>query len=110
MIKSKQIKEIDDDVFNIPLCIDDIIFICREYAKLGWQIQNQIEDILEVGVEEVIRNGSVKKTSLPHIKNFLIQITKNPYFGDAASQSDDCIKLIQQYEEIHNIHNISNLN
>ena len=35
-----------DEEYSIPLDISDIISICREYNKLGWQIQNQVENIL----------------------------------------------------------------
>lgn len=90
-----------DEEFSIPLCIDDIISICREYNKLGFNIQNQIENILETGIEPSIKNGSIKKEALPHIKDFLKSIHSNPYFGDASSQADDCIKLIAKYEEKH---------
>jgi hypothetical protein len=92
-----------DDEYSIPLDISDIINICREYNKLGWHIQTQIENILEVGVEESIKSGVVPRTSLPHIKNFLRAICRNAYFGDAVSQAQDCIKLIQQYEEMNKI-------
>lgn len=88
-----------EEEYSIPLDISDIISICREFNKLGWQMQNQVENILEVGVEESIRNGCVKKISLPHIKSFLSSICKNPYFGDAVSQAQDCIILIQEYED-----------
>lgn len=87
-----------DEEYSIPLDISDIINICREYSKLGWQMQQQVENILEVGVEESIRSGNVKKESLPHIKSFLHAICGNAYFGDAVSQAHDCIKLIQNYE------------
>jgi hypothetical protein len=90
-----------DDEYSIPLDISDIINICREYNKLGWQIQNQVENILEVGVEESIKNGTVKQESLPHVKSFLKQITLNAYFGDATSQALDCINLIREYESAH---------
>jgi hypothetical protein len=110
VLQLEPVSNTKDDEYSIPLDTSDIIFICREYAKLGWQIQNQIEDILDIGVEEAIKSGTVQKTSLPYIKNFLMQITRNPYFGDAASQSNDCIRLIQQYEENNNIRKISNLN
>ena len=90
-----------DEEYNIPLDISDIIQICREYNQLGWQIQQQIENILEVGVEESIKTGYVKKEALPLIKNFLRQVSSNPYFGDAVSQAHDCIKLIQKYEKEH---------
>jgi hypothetical protein len=87
-----------NEEFSIPLDISDIINICREYSNLGWQVQNQVEQILEVGVEESIKSGFVKKESLPHIKNFLISIHSNPYWGDASAQADICVKLISKYE------------
>lgn len=88
----------EEEEYSIPLDISDIISICREYNQLGWQIQNQVENILEVGVEESIKNGNVKKKSLPQIKKFLQAICCNPYFGDAVSQAGDCLKLIVEYE------------
>ena len=92
-----------DEEFSIPLCIDDIISICRDYNSLGWQVQNQIENILEVGVEEAIRSGKVKQESLPHVKYFLRRICGNCYFGEAVSQAEDCLKLIHQYEHKHQV-------
>jgi hypothetical protein len=88
----------NEEEYSIPLDISDIINICREYNQLGWSIQGQVENILEVGVEESIKTGMVKKESLPHIKRFLKAIGRNAYFGDAVSQAQDCIKLIQAYE------------
>ena len=100
----------EEEEFSIPLDISDIINICREYNKLGWQIQQQVENILEVGVEESIRSGNVKRESLPHIKSFLRAICGNAYFGDAVSQAHDCIKLIQEYEYKHKETNGFSLN
>ena len=88
-----------EDELSIPLCIDDIIRICKEYNQLGWSIQTQIENILEFGVEESLKNGSVQIEALPHIKQFLLKICENPYFGDAVSLSTDCIRIITQYEK-----------
>lgn len=88
-----------NDEYSIPLDISDIINICREYNKLGWMIQNQVENILEVGIEEAIKSGNIKKESLPHIKAFLSRICENYCFGDASSQAQDCIELINQYED-----------
>ncbi len=99
-----------EEEYSIPLDISDIITVCREFNKLGWHIQQQVENILDVGVEESIRSGNVKKESLPHIKSFLRVIGKNAYFGDAVSQAHDCIELIQAYEEKHKIVTISGLN
>jgi hypothetical protein len=92
-----------DDEFSIPIDISDIISICKDFNSLGWQIQNQVENILEVGVEESIKSGFVKQESLPHVKYFLHKICKNAYFGDAVSQAQDCIKLIQQFEEKYKV-------
>jgi|SRR5271154_2449056 len=88
-----------DEEYSIPLDISDIISICQEYNKLGWHIQHQVENILEVGVEESIKSGNVKQIALPHIKSFLLSICRNPYFGDAVSQAEDCIQLISTYQE-----------
>lgn len=99
----------EEEEYSIPLDISDLITICREFTKLGWQIQNQVENILEVGVEESIKSGIVKQQSLPHIRAFLLSISKNAYFGDAVSQANDCMKLISEYEEKHNIPYVQNI-
>lgn len=93
----------EEEEYSIPLDISDIITICREFNKLGARIQNQVENILEVGVEESIKSGIVKQQSLPHIKSFLHAISRNAYFGDAVSQAHDCIKLIDAYEAKHKV-------
>lgn len=100
----------EEEEYSIPLDISDIITICKEFNKLGWQIQHQVDNILDVGVEEAIRSGNVKKESLPHIKSFLRAIGQNAYFGDAVSQAHDCIRLIQEYEENHKSALVSSLN
>ncbi|MEO7172792.1 hypothetical protein [Flavobacterium sp.] len=87
-----------EEEYSIPLDISDIINICREYNKLGWQIQSQVDLILELGVEESLKTGLVKRESLPFIKNFLKAITQNSYFGDATSQAEDCFELICQHQ------------
>lgn len=88
-----------NDEFDIPLDIFDIINICKEYSSLGWQIQNQVEQILEVGVEESVKNGFVKKESLPHIKSFIQKFGENPYFGDIIPQSNIIIEDINMAME-----------
>lgn len=99
-----------NEEFSIPLDISDIISICRDFNSLGWQIQQQVENILEVGVEESIKSGFVQQESLPRIKRFLRKICDNAYFGDAVSQAQDCIELIHNYEEKHQIKYVSNFN
>lgn len=88
-----------DEEYSIPLDISDIISICREFNNLGQQIQQQVENILEVGVEESIKSSFVKQECLPQIKYFLQRICANAYFGDAVSQAQECIQLIQQFED-----------
>lgn len=83
-----------DTSFSIPLDINDIISICRQYAMLGWEMQGQIESLLEIGVAASIQNGSIKSNSLPFIKDFLQHITKNAYFGEATLQAEECLYLL----------------
>lgn len=99
-----------DEEYSIPLDISDIISICKDFNSLGWQVQTQIDNILENGVEASIRNGSVKQESLPRIKYFLRRICVNAYFGDAVSQAQDCLKLIKQYEEKYQVRYVSKSN
>lgn len=99
-----------EEEYSIPLDISDIISICQEYNKLGWQVQHQVENILDVGVEESIKSGNLRKESLPQIRKFLNEICDNPYFGDAVSQAKDCIQLIQEYEDKYKIVHTSRAN
>lgn len=87
-----------EDEFSIPLCISDLLDICKNYSMLGWNIQSQIEQILELGVEQAIQHG-VNPSSLPHIKSFLAAICSNPYFGDATSEACECIEMISSFQE-----------
>jgi hypothetical protein len=96
--KLLQFTQNQDEEYSIPLDISDIINICQEYNKLGNSIQKQIETILDVGIEEAIKSGSVNSQSLPHIQNFFQQITKNAYFGDAISQAEEWIFLIEKHK------------
>ena len=95
-----------DDEYDIPLDISDLISVCREYNKLGWQIQNQVESILDMGVQQAIETGLVKRESLPHIKSFLKSIISNPYFGDAVDQASECLFLIDLYYDKNKINSI----
>jgi len=90
--------ENEEEEFEIPLDIEDIMLICREYSKLGWNLQNQIEAILDIGVEEALKSGQAKRESLPHIKEFLQQIISGVCVGNAATQAIDCIDLINYYQ------------
>ena len=90
-----------DLALNTPIDISDILGVCKSYAVLGWQIQNQVELLMEVGVEEAIRTGAVMIAALPHIKEFLRQVVSNPLFGDAADQAQSVIVMIDWFVEEH---------
>ena len=89
--------------YSNPIDITDIIGICKEYSTLGYKIQYQIENIIEFGLEDSIKNGKVKKQSLPYIKGFLKMIYNNHLLGDASSQAMDCLNLINDYEKKYKI-------
>jgi hypothetical protein len=91
----------EEETFGLPLDISDIISVCREYSKLGWTVQNQIEFIMEIGIQEAVNNKMVNVSSLPHIKEFLQQIQQNGYFGEAAEQAQECIQMIEVFEIQH---------
>lgn len=97
--KKNEINE--EETFDLPLDISDIISVCREYSKLGWTVQNQIECIMEIGIQEAVNSGAVSIPSLPHIKNFLQQIQQNGYFGEASTQAQDCVQMIELFETQH---------
>lgn len=71
-----------EEEFTIPLDISDIVTICREYSKLGWVVQSKIDKILDGET-----SNNISPSEISQIKNFLIKITENPYFGDATAQA-----------------------
>jgi len=87
-----------EEEFEIPIDLSDILTVCKEYNKLGWKIQYQVENLLELGIDEAVKKGIVKVESLPHIKDFLNSICDNAYFGDAVDQANECIALIDHFE------------
>jgi hypothetical protein len=93
---------------SIPTDMSDIIKVCKEYALLGMNIQSQIDNLLEFGVERSISKSLVKKESLPFIKEFLKSITENVYFGDAVDQADEVIVLIDRYLNKNKVNILNN--
>jgi hypothetical protein len=87
-----------NEYLDIPLDITEIISICKEYSKLDYSLQQQVEYILDYGVAESIKAKMVKKENLPQIKSFLRKICEIPFFGDASDQSRECIELITIFE------------
>lgn len=97
-VESTATNTTSDEEFGIPIDLSDILTVCKQYNQLGWQIQNQVESLFDIGVDESVRQGIVKVESLPHIKSFLDSICDNAYFGDAAFQAEECIALIEHFE------------
>lgn len=88
----------NEELTEIPMDISDILLICEEYASLGYNIQNQIKLLNEIGVEESICKGKIPSESIPFIKNFLKIINNNPLFGDATIQAKELIFAIECFE------------
>lgn len=88
----------ENEDFIAPIDISDIISICKEFNKLGANMQNQIDNMLELGVEDSVKNGTIKVQSLPHIKQFLNQIRQNVYLGDASDQAEELMAMIELFE------------
>lgn len=81
--------------------INDLLNLCKQYAMLGWNIQAQVEAIMTLGVAEAIDSGLVSVAALPHIKDFLSHITSQAYFGVAAFQADECLEMLEGFENTH---------
>lgn len=87
----------NDETYNIPIDISDILTVCREYSQLGYNIQHQIEQMMEVGVEEAVNSGMIKAQVLPLIRSFLQSICANCFFGDACDQAYSAIMMLDDY-------------
>ncbi len=96
----------NDEEYSIPLDISEIIDLCKEYSKLGNNIQMYMDIIFEFGVEQAIKSGKINKQYIPYIKNFLKVIADNQYLGDAANQSKDVLKLIDIYDNKNKVVNL----
>jgi hypothetical protein len=92
----------------IPLDISDIIAICREYSKLGYSMQKQVDAITELGIQDALKTNAVSVSSLPHIKFWLQQVIRNPLFGDAGDQAADVVRAIELFQEQHPTHSTMN--
>jgi hypothetical protein len=90
-----------EEAFDIPLDISDIISICREYSKLGFQMQQQVELIMDLGISDAINSKAVSASALPHLKHWLQQVIRNPLFGDAGDQAAETVRAIEDYQELH---------
>lgn len=85
------------DFESSPIDISEIIALCKEYSILGFEIQNQIDFILENGVEEAIKYKKI--SNLSYIKDFLEKMSNIYYLGDAALQAEDCLKQLNLIKE-----------
>jgi hypothetical protein len=96
-----QLVPVEPETLDNPISMFDIISICREYNKLGYQMQSQVDQLLELGIQDAIKTRVVSAAALPHIKSFLQQVIRNPYFGEAVDQATDCVRLIEDWQDAH---------
>jgi len=82
------------DFESNPIDISEVIALCKEYSSLGFHIQNEIDYILENGIEEAIKYNKIK--NLLYIKDFFDKMSKVHYLGDAALQAEDCLKELNK--------------
>ncbi len=85
------------DFDSNPIDISEVIALCKEYSNLGYVIQNQIDFILENGVEEAIKHNKI--SNLLYIKDFLEKMSNIYYLGDAALQAQDCLIQLSKIKE-----------
>ena len=88
-----------EDPFNTPISTFDILAICREYSKLGYQMQQQVETLTELGIQDAINSRAISAAALPHIKFFYQQVIRNPLFGDAVDQAAEIVRAIEDWQE-----------
>jgi hypothetical protein len=95
-----QLATIEEDL-DIPLCVEDLIVICREYTRLGYQMQQSVDAIMDLGIEDAVNSKAVSAAALPHLKHFLQQVIRNPLFGDAVDQAAETVRAIEDWQEVH---------
>lgn len=83
---------------NVAIDITDILTICKQYNILGWNLQGQLEYLIENGVEETVNNGKVSVEMLPYIRDFLKSITERLTNADVVDQAYAIIMMIDYYE------------
>lgn len=57
----------------------DLIQLCKKYSRMGWAVQQQLDNILDMGLAAAIEEGKVNPNALDIIREFL---------GDVAGYSD----------------------
>jgi hypothetical protein len=90
-----------DPSSDIPLDLSDLLTVCREYTKLGLNLQHQVEILIEYGVDTAINQRLVSRSALPHIRAFLKVIGSSWVFGDSSLQASDLIDAIDCYQHQH---------
>jgi hypothetical protein len=95
-------KHIIDDEFSIPLDISDLLNICKEFNELNAATKLQLENIIDNGIENSLKQGLITYDGLPKIINFFSKIKENAYFGDAASQAEDFLSVMRALSKARN--------
>lgn len=97
---SMEVENTEETKLDLPTDIGDTLEICKQYMMLGLNIQTQLEWLIELGIEEAITERKVNVEALPHIRNFLENITEK-MFGDIIEQSYEVMMMIDNYELTH---------
>jgi hypothetical protein len=87
----------DGEELDIPLDISDIIEICQEYNALGFQLQSNLQSILEDGVEVSIASGKINPKFVPFLIGFFDKVSKNVYLGDSAFQARQLVEGLKRW-------------
>jgi hypothetical protein len=93
-----QLLPVEQETLDIPIGLSDLISLCQAYTEMTWQIRQQANDLIELGIDDALKTQAVSASSLPHIKSFLQQVQRNPYFGDAVAQAQEAIWLIEEWQ------------
>lgn len=88
-----------EEALDIFTEMTDILTICKEFAVMGYNIQQQTELVVSLGIEEAISSGKVSIAAVPHIRAFLNAMANNEFLGLAASQALDHIVAIDRYQD-----------
>jgi hypothetical protein len=99
---------IEQDTLDIPIDLSDLIALCEAYSQMTRGMQQQANDLIELGIEDALKTKAVSTSSLPHIKAFLQQVQRNPLFGDAVAQAQEAIWLIEEWQMAHPITSAAN--
>lgn len=82
--------------------ISSVLEICKAYNKLGWAMQDQLNDIAESGgeLENLIEEGKLNPNALYYINEFLQKVEDNIPYNESGYSEIGFIRVrIQEFLE-----------